>query len=101
MGIGLVVDRVFQEVNDHFCELLGYSGEELIGQNAVMLYPNQETYDRVGLDKYDQIRDHGSGMLETQMRHKDGHVVDVILSSTAIDVNNMGMGVIFTALDIS
>ena len=34
VGIGLVVDRVFQEVNDHFCELLGYRAEELIGQNA-------------------------------------------------------------------
>ncbi len=67
----------------------------------VMVYLNQETYDQVGVDKYDQIRDHGSGILETQMQHKDGHIVDVLLSSTAIDVNNMGMGVIFTVLDIT
>ncbi len=79
VGIGLVVDRVFQEVNDHFCDLLGYRCEELIGQNALIVYPNQETYDRVGVEKYDQILDHGKGTVETQMLHKDGHVVDVIL----------------------
>jgi PAS domain S-box-containing protein/putative nucleotidyltransferase with HDIG domain len=101
VGIGLVVDRVIQEVNGRFCELLGYRPEELVGQNARMVYPNQETFDQVGVEKYEQIRYHGSGILETQLQHKEGHIVDVILSSTAIDENNLGVGVIFTVLDIT
>ena len=93
VGIGLVVDRVFQEVNDHFCDLLGYRCEELIGQNVLIVYPNQETYDRVGVEKYDQILDHGKGTVETQMLHKDGHVVDAILSSAVIDRHDIEKGV--------
>jgi PAS domain S-box-containing protein/putative nucleotidyltransferase with HDIG domain len=101
VGIGLVIDRVFKEVNDHFCNLLGYRCEELIGQNALIVYPNQETYDQVGQEKYDQILDHGSGTVETKMRHKDGHLLDVILNSAVIDRFNIEKGVIFTVQDIS
>ncbi len=101
VGIALLVDRVIQEVNANFCEQYGYRREELIGQNVLMVYPNQETYDQVGVELYDQMQDHSTGVVETQMQHKDGRIVDVILCSKVIDVNNMGAGGIFTVLDIS
>ena len=48
VGIGLVIERVFTQVNPHFCEMLGYKEAELIGQSARMIYPNQTEFLRVG-----------------------------------------------------
>jgi len=36
-GIGVVVDRVLKQANKGMCKIMGYSEEELIGQNARML----------------------------------------------------------------
>ncbi|WP_299983780.1 PAS domain S-box protein [Desulfobacula sp.] len=37
-GIGAVRDRFLYQVNDRFCEITGYSKDELIGQNAKIIY---------------------------------------------------------------
>ncbi len=48
VGIGLVVNRVFMEVNDTFCKMTGYTRKELIGKNAEMIYATKEEYESVG-----------------------------------------------------
>ncbi|MDY6989466.1 MAG: PAS domain S-box protein [Thermodesulfobacteriota bacterium] len=100
-GVGMMVDRVFTQVNTRLCEMTGYSSEELLGQNARMLYPSQEEYEYVGKEKYVQIHDHGTGTVETRWKRKDGTVIDVLLSSAAIDGNDLTKGVAFTVFDIS
>jgi two-component system cell cycle sensor histidine kinase/response regulator CckA len=65
-GIGMVRNRVFDQVNDRICEMTGFSREELIGQSSRMVYPSQEEYDQVGRDKYDQVRRLGVGTVETR-----------------------------------
>ncbi|MCP4460804.1 MAG: PAS domain S-box protein, partial [Cytophagales bacterium] len=52
-------------------------------------------------EKYEQIRKHGSGTVETHWKCKDGSIIDVLLSSTPIDPDNSSVGVTFTALDIT
>ena len=47
-GIGVVVDRVFSEVNQQICDITGYSQKELIGNSARILYPSQEEFEYVG-----------------------------------------------------
>ncbi|MEW5908747.1 MAG: PAS domain S-box protein [Thermodesulfobacteriota bacterium] len=101
IGMGLVIDRVFKFVNDSMCRLIGYSREELIGKSARIIYPSQEEFDRVGRVKHGQIREQGVGAIETQLRHKDGSIIDVIASSAAIDPSNPSAGVIFTMTDIT
>ena len=54
VGIGVVSRRVLLEVNDRLCQMTGYTAAELIGQSARMLYPTQQEFDRVGLEKYSQ-----------------------------------------------
>ena len=59
VGIGLVADRVVLEANERLCEMVGYSPDELIGQSARLLYPNDADYEYVGSEKYRQIRGTG------------------------------------------
>ncbi len=101
IGIGVVIDRIFTKVNARLCEMTGYSEEELTGQSARILYPSNEDYEYVGCEKYKQIRNYGTGTVETRWKHKDGNIVDILLSSTPLDLNDLSKGVTFTALDIT
>ena len=100
-GIGLVVNRVITEANTRLCEMTGYTREELLGQSSQIFYPTQEEYDFVGREKYRQIREGGTGTVETRWRHRDGHILEVLLSSTPVDPQNINAGTTFTALDIT
>ena len=101
VGIGMVINRVFQEANDTLCQMTMYSREELLGQDARMLYPTQEDYDYVGQEKYRQIGGQSIGTVETRWKRKDGTAIDIILSSTPLDPDDLAKGVTFTALDIT
>lgn len=101
VGIGVMVDRAFEEVNDCMCEMTGYAREELLGRSARMLYPDDAEFERVGREKYAQIRATGTGRIETRWQRKDGSVIHVILSSTALTPGNLSAGVVFTAQDIT
>lgn len=101
IGVGVVVDRMFKQVNKRMCEMTGYSNEELVGQNARMLYICDDDYEHVGREKYRQICDLGTGTVETRWMCKAGHIMDVLLSSTPIDINEPSKEVVFTALDIT
>ncbi len=100
-GIGLVYNRTLQQVNDRICEMTGYSKDELIGQNARILYPTDEDYEYVGKEKYRQINAYGTGTVETLFKRKDGRIINVLMSSTPFDPDDLSAGVTFTALDIT
>ena len=101
IGIGEVKERILTNINSKFCEITGYSRAELIGQNALLVYPDREEYEKVGKLKYDQIRQNGTGAVETHFKRKDGTIIDVWLASTPVNPEDWSEGVIFTALDIS
>jgi len=100
-GIGMVSDRVIQQANDRLCKMTGYTREELIGKSARILYSTDEDYEYVGREKYAQIHERNTGTVETRWMCKDGSIIDVLLSSTPIDPNDLSIGVTFTALDIT
>jgi two-component system, cell cycle sensor histidine kinase and response regulator CckA len=101
VGIGSVVNRVLSKVNSRLCEMTGYDEAELIGQSARMLYPCDEEFEFVGREKYVQIAEHGTGTVETRWQKRDGTIINVLLSSTPVDMQNQIKGVTFTALDIT
>ncbi len=100
-GIGVVGNRLLNKVNKRFCEMTGYTKEELIGRNARILYPNDEEYEYVGREKYRQIKIKGTGTVETKFLTKKGEIIDVLMSSTPLDLNDLSKGVTFTASDIT
>lgn len=100
-GIGMVCDRVIQQANERLCKIIGYTREELLGKSARILYGTDEDFEYVGREKYAQISERNTGTVETRWQRKDGTMIDVLLSSTPIDSNDLSMGVTFTALDIT
>ncbi len=100
-GIGVVVDRVFTWVSGHLCEMIGYEPAELLGRSARMLYPDDDEFSRVGRSKYEMIAKRGIGTVETRWRHRNGHLLHVLLSSTPLEGTDLQSGVVFTAIDIS
>ncbi len=100
VGVGMVVDRVFKEVNKHYCEIVGYTREELLGRNTSFLYNTPEDYEAVGRF-HGYVREHGSGTMETRHRRKDGRMIDLLLSFAPVDRNDYSKGHIFAALDIT
>ncbi len=101
IGVGMVHDRVIGWVNEGMTMLTGYSRDELGGKSARFVYVDDEEFERAGREKYAQIQVNGKGAVETRWKRKDGSVIDVHLSSAPIDTQNLGAGVVFTALDIT
>ncbi len=101
IGIGMVHNRVLLEVNPRICEMTGYSEDELVGQNARILYPTDEDFDYVGQEKYRQIAGTGTGAVETRWRRKDGTILHILLASTRLRPGDSTGEIVFTALDIT
>jgi len=100
-GIGVLRGHVIVEANQRLCEMTGYSRGELIDQSMRMLSPSREDFEWLGKEKQNKIDGQAAGYLETRWRCKDGHIIDVLLSSAAIDPQDPDFGITFTALDIT
>ncbi len=101
-GIGYVgSDRTLLRVNEKICEMTGRTMEELVGKKSRILYRSIEDYEALGDDKYDQILKKGTGIVETRWVRENGELLEVLISSTAIDPSDFSKGSIFTALDIT
>ncbi|NOQ25354.1 MAG: PAS domain S-box protein [Bacteroidales bacterium] len=101
IGIGVVHNRVLTLINEQFCEITGYEEEELINKSAKIVYPTIDEYERVGKYKYEQIKLLGTGTVETIFKRKDGELINVLLSSTPIDIDDLSKGITFSVLDIT
>jgi PAS domain S-box-containing protein len=101
VGIGLVVNRIFLELNDTFCKMTGYSRKELIGKSSELIYATKEEYENDGAKKYRQISEKGIGSVETRFKCKNGKILNIFLSSAPLDKDDLTKGVTFTALDIT
>ena len=101
IGIGIVHDRILGWTNEYLSVITGYSQNELTGQSARVLYPNDEEFKWVGDVKYRQIKEQGIGSVETHWIKKNGSVIDIFLSSSYVNPSDPKAGSVFTALDIT
>ena len=101
IGIGVVSNRVFLELNERFYQIIGYNKEELIGKNTRIIYPDDKEYERIGRELYRQCEEIGMATTESRFKRKDGQVIDVMLSLAPLDPDKPTENVTFTALDIT
>lgn len=101
VGIALLVNRLLIEVNDALCEMTGYERSELIGESSEILYSSGDEFDRAGNEKYTQISEKGTAIFETSFKHRNGRLLNILLSSSALDKNNLEKGVTLIVLDIT
>ena len=75
VGITLVKDRRYIEVNHRFAQMLGYQHpDEIKQQSTRIIYPHELEYNRVGAI-YRAAREHKHGQCIAQVAHRDGHVL--------------------------
>jgi PAS domain S-box-containing protein len=82
-------DAGFQEVNPAYCNLLGYSREELLTLSIPDVEAN-ESPDEI-VRRIAVIKTSGAARFETVHRRKDGSSVAVEISATHITVNDAGL----------
>lgn len=70
--------------NAAFARLFGYEGQSLVGRSSRMLYPDDESFRRVGR-AYVQLDQGSAYRAQIQMRHRDGHLLWIDLSGTRLD----------------
>jgi PAS domain S-box-containing protein len=100
-GIGVLRDQVIDEVNDRFCEMTGYSRDELTGKNIRAIWADSGRYMPEGGGICRNDSDTQTGTLETRWQKKDGTIITVVLCSTLLNPKDPSMGTTLTALDIT
>jgi len=102
VGIGVVSpQRVILDVNERICDMTGYSREELVGKNARMLYESEDDFAEAGRELYGEGTRIETASLETRWRRKGGTIMNVLISSTPLDLGDSRPAGIFTILDIT
>lgn len=100
IGIGVVEDRKFVNVNDTFMTLTGYNENDLIGNDVRIVYANDEEYRKIG-KLYALLEGEGIKAEETMFRCKDGTSRIVYLSLSLLDSEKSKTLAVFTALDVT
>ena len=77
-GVGIMIvdkDRVLIEVNPKFCEMLGFTKEELLDQNAEIIHLSTEMYKEFGEKAFNQVRNNKTVNLDWPCKKKNGQTV--------------------------
>ena len=101
IGIALLQGRDITKVNDLLCEIAGRTPEELIRQSSIPLYLTEAEHARVGHVLFDNLAERRRSSTETVWRHKDGSVVEVLMTAAALDIGENKGWQIVTVLDVT
>ncbi|SBW12780.1 putative Histidine kinase [uncultured Alphaproteobacteria bacterium] len=102
IGIGITRDRIMVEASEGFCDLVGMTREEMVGQPARIFYGDDDAeYERVGVAAYGGLRAEGRSQTEARWVKKDGTPIVVLLSAALVEPGNFKADVTFTIIDIT
>lgn len=93
-------NRTILSANERTCEIFGYTKEEIIGQNSVLLHVSQEAYENLA-NYYILFEDKLKINIEYQFKRKDGTIIWCQLLGTSL-INKMNeKSIIWSILDIN
>jgi PAS domain S-box-containing protein len=100
-GVGMIKNRKILWMNDRLCELTGYNKSDFADQTIRFLYRTKAEFERVGNDLYKIIEEEGIGTITTQWVCKDKSIIEVIITTTAVDKIAAETSFIFSITDIT
>jgi len=75
------------DVNDTFCEMVGYTRDELLSMRISDLEVIESPEDTAAHIR--KIMENGHDLFETRHRHKDGHILEVEVSVSYADIRQI------------
>ncbi len=99
VGISLVIDNIFLEVNDKFCEITGYSRLELLGSSWGILSVSGESGGETENDTITGIPGNSEHSAEIHIRDKSGRILTVLFSAAPLDKDDHLKGLTVTIKD--
>lgn len=101
VGIVLSVKRRHEWVNDKFAQMLGYPRQVLIGQGSDYLHPDNESWQRFGVEARSALVANNTYTCEMQLKRRNGELFWVQMGGSCVTPNDPDAGVIWTFLDIT
>ena len=101
VGICVITNGRFTHVNSRWCEMSGFTREELIGQPEDFLSATRAELHRARRDLFADPQAQSSCTAEARWPRKDGKWLDVLLGFSRINLSGAAEGVTITALDIT
>lgn len=99
------VDGSITYVNAAFCRMVGWSEQELLGNQTPILYPLHETAPSAVAAGSQTAPAHSQDpnrVIETQLKGKNGEIIDVLISEAPLnDANGKQTGWMSSVLDIT
>lgn len=101
IGASFLKERVVQAANPAFDTIMGYQHGETIGMNTLELYPDRQTYERVGAAAYATVAAGGTYTTESLMKRKDGSLFWCSIMGQAVNPQKLEDGSIWMLQDIT
>ncbi|WP_320035801.1 PAS domain S-box protein [Halarcobacter sp.] len=86
-GVGILIvdkNRTILEVNKTFCDIVGYSYEELINKHARVLHISDESSKKFGEIAFNTVLENNTLDLEYKFRHRDGSSIWIKITGDVI-----------------
>jgi PAS domain S-box-containing protein len=101
IGILFTWQSLLVQANEQCAAIFGYTVEELVGQQAVVLYPNEKDYASLGVIASGPLRAGELFQTDYEMQRKDGCRVWCRLRGRAINPKHVVDGTLWTIEDIT
>ena len=101
VGLAITSNRLVEWTNDYLLDIVGRKQEEIIGKESRIFYESDDTFNDVGTRLYRELASNGAGKIETVFKHKDGRLLNILLSGIVLDRADKNSKIIFGLMDIT
>jgi len=101
VGLGLIENGIFIEVNDYLCELIGYDHSEIIGHSTKLIYLTDDDINFFGRENAENLDKKGFGSFYTTLKRKNGRFIDVLVTISRLNKDDKDGPISFAIIDIT